>query len=59
MRKLPLLITSHWRSPMFAFAGCGSDDDDDAAGDAVTVELVRGGRLRSDRHGNAHRRRRS
>ncbi len=40
MRKLSLLITIlALMLAVFALAGCGSDDDDEAAGDDVTVEL--------------------
>jgi hypothetical protein len=38
MRKLPLLIAA-LALAMFAFAGCG-DDDNGAVGDEVTVELA-------------------
>jgi len=40
MRKLSLLLTILALTlAVFALAGCGSDDDDEAAGDDVTVEL--------------------
>ena len=40
MRKLSLLLTILALTlAVFALAGCGSDDDDAASGDEVTVEL--------------------
>jgi len=40
MRKFSLLITILALGlVVFALAGCGSDDDDEASGDEVTVEL--------------------
>ena len=40
MRKLSLLITALTLVlAVFALTGCGSDDDDEAADDSVTVEL--------------------